>query len=146
MPPQDVSRTGQRFRATGSAGGDSQEVRLAGIDPSQRKLAIIFTCTVCDTKQTKMFSHLSYTKGVVLIKCDGCKGHHLIADNLGWFSKTPVNVESLASEQGEQVRRLSSYEELEKAGVMEILPDAVRGALGVPPPLAAPNPTKSDEL
>ena len=50
------------------------------------RMAIIFTCKVCNSRQTKTFSKKSYTEGVVIIQCDGCKNRHLIADNLGWFT------------------------------------------------------------
>lgn len=50
------------------------------------RLAIAFTCKICQTRCTKTFSKLSYEKGVVIVRCDGCGSNHLIADNLGWFS------------------------------------------------------------
>jgi protein import protein ZIM17 len=51
-----------------------------------------FTCSKCETKQAKTFSKESYTQGVVLVRCDGCNNLHLIADNLGWFRDTKVNI------------------------------------------------------
>jgi hypothetical protein len=34
---------------------------------------ISFVCNVCEAKTSKTFSKASYHKGVVLVKCDGCK-------------------------------------------------------------------------
>ena len=55
---------------------------VGAIDP---RMVIAFTCTNCDTHLVKTMSKKSYTQGVVLVRCDGCKSHHLIADHLGWF-------------------------------------------------------------
>ena len=62
-----------------------------------------FTCTKCETKQAKTFSKESYEQGVVLLRCDGCENLHLIADNLGWFRDSKVNIEQIMAEKGEQV-------------------------------------------
>ena len=34
---------------------------------------ISFICNVCEEKTSKTFSKASYHKGVVLVKCEGCK-------------------------------------------------------------------------
>ncbi|KAI7864355.1 DNL zinc finger-domain-containing protein [Spinellus fusiger] len=70
-----------------------------------------FTCEVCDQRSNHVMSALSYTKGVVLIQCPGCKNRHLIADNLGWFRDEKVNIEDLAREKGESVRRVLNDDE-----------------------------------
>jgi len=66
-------------------------------------LLMAFTCSKCETKQAKTFSKQSYTKGVILIRCDGCDSLHLIADNLGWFEDSSVNIQDIMREKGEQV-------------------------------------------
>jgi hypothetical protein len=51
----------------------------------------------------------AYEKGVVLIKCDGCKNLHLMADHLGWFDTTqkkPGTIEDIMKAKGETVQRL----------------------------------------
>ncbi len=54
-----------------------------------------------------MFTKRSYHNGIVLIKCEGCDGVHLIADNLGWFEDTSINVEDIIKRRGEDYRKLS---------------------------------------
>jgi len=55
-----------------------------------------------------LISKLAYDKGVVIVRCDGCKNNHLIADNLGWFSKinSSINIEKLMALKGETVRKI----------------------------------------
>lgn len=55
-------------------------------DKNLPRLQITFTCKVCDERLTRSFLKQTYEKGVVLIKCPKCLNHHIIADNLGWFS------------------------------------------------------------
>ncbi|CAL1278713.1 unnamed protein product [Larinioides sclopetarius] len=71
------------------------------------KLFLSFTCKVCKTRVEKHISKTAYTKGVVIVRCDGCEENHLIADNLGWFQnlKTMRNVEDFMEAQGETVKK-----------------------------------------
>lgn len=55
----------------------------------------MFTCGKCNTKSIRSFTKNAYHKGVVLIRCEGCKNIHLVADNLGWFKDEPTNLENL---------------------------------------------------
>lgn len=94
------------------------------IDP-QHKMLIGFTCKVCQDRSHHVMSKHSYTKGVVLIQCPGCKNRHLIADNLGWFRDSKTTVEDLVKEKGEAIRRVVVGQDgVEKLGdLMEWLPE-----------------------
>lgn len=76
----------------------------------EQRLAITFTCTVdeCGHRSTHQFSKRSYTKGIVIIQCPGCKNRHLIADNLSWFTQTehePRTIEQMIEAKGGKVTR-----------------------------------------
>lgn len=76
----------------------------------EQRLSITFTCTVhqCGHRSTHEFSKRSYTKGIVIVQCPGCKNRHLIADNLSWFTESedePRTIEQMIEAKGGKVRR-----------------------------------------
>ena len=72
--------------------------------------AIIYTCGVCEKKQGRTFSKDAYTKGVVILRCEGCLNFHLIADNLGWFEDEAVNIEDIMNREDKQIQRVITDE------------------------------------
>ena len=54
---------------------------------------------LAETRSAKMFSKKTYETGVVIVRCPGCNGNHLIADRLGWFGD-PGSIEDYLSQQG----------------------------------------------
>eukprot|EP01124_Arcella_intermedia_P016436 TRINITY_DN2303_c0_g1_i2.p1 TRINITY_DN2303_c0_g1~~TRINITY_DN2303_c0_g1_i2.p1 ORF type:complete len:208 (+),score=46.57 TRINITY_DN2303_c0_g1_i2:50-673(+) len=125
---------------------DPSKVSVGTIDPALRRLALIFTCTVCNTRNSRTFSYLSYTEGVVIAECAGCKNRHLIADNLGWFKDTPTNVETLAQENGVPFKKLDDITEFFKDSVFEMMPPKKKQRIidGLKPGLRNPPPDPED--
>ncbi|OAD52074.1 DNL-type zinc finger protein [Eufriesea mexicana] len=76
----------------------------------EKKLKVMFTCKKCNYRNGKVISQLAYEKGVVIIRCNGCKNNHLIADNLGWFEelKNKRNIEKILAAKGETVRKVQN--------------------------------------
>ena len=85
--------------------GNSEGKTLGQVQPA--KMFLGYTCKVCGTKNQKIISKQAYTKGVVIVRCEGCDNLHLIADNLGWWPdlEGKTNIEQILAEKGETVKR-----------------------------------------
>ncbi|KNC49184.1 inositol 5-phosphatase [Thecamonas trahens ATCC 50062] len=88
------------------------------VDDPDGTLMMVFTCDVCETRSAKTFSRHAYHHGVVLVRCDGCQSHHLVADNLGWTDAggsgaPPGTLEAILKAKGKELRKLDGADALE---------------------------------
>ncbi|KZC11116.1 PREDICTED: DNL-type zinc finger protein-like [Dufourea novaeangliae] len=74
------------------------------------KLKVMFTCKKCKFRNGKIISKVAYEHGIVIIRCDGCKNNHLIADNIGWFPemRKTRNIEKFLAARGETVKKVQN--------------------------------------
>lgn len=83
---------------------------LKNLDKLEGKMRLMFTCNKCKTRNNKLISKLAYYKGVIIVRCEGCKNNHLIADNLGWFTDAHkgTNIEKIMASKGESMRKITN--------------------------------------
>jgi protein import protein ZIM17 len=94
-----------------SSKGDTSLSDIPGSKTGGKKLAIVFTCTVCDTRSAKQFTEHAYNKGVVIVQCPGCQNRHLIADHLGFFTDSDRDgwtIEKAMARMGEHVKLVTN--------------------------------------
>lgn len=91
----------------------SDEPQLPGAQKGGKKLAIVFTCTVCDTRSAKQFTEQAYQNGVVMVRCPGCDNNHLIADRLGFFQDESWDIEMAMKGRQEEVTVVTNDNVLE---------------------------------
>ncbi|EWM23067.1 zinc finger protein [Nannochloropsis gaditana] len=72
---------------------------VPGVHHATKRLAIVYTCKVCQTRSVKGFSQEAYDHGVVLVRCPGCDNLHLIVDRLGWFEDGGTDIQKILAEK-----------------------------------------------
>jgi mitochondrial protein import protein ZIM17 len=86
---------------------NDQDLTIPGALKGGRKLAIVFTCTNCDTRSAKQFTERAYNHGVVIVRCPGCQRHHLIADRLGYFEDGTFDLDTIAAQTGHTLKKIT---------------------------------------
>jgi mitochondrial protein import protein ZIM17 len=95
---------------------------VPGVKSQGEKYAMVYTCTVCNTRSVKQISKQGYHHGCVLVRCPGCQNLHLIADHLGIFESKGWTIESYLAENGENVRKVDD------GGVLELTREDILGS------------------
>ena len=99
-------------------------LQIPGAEKGGRKLAIVYTCNVCQTRSAKQFSEQAYQHGVVIVRCPGCQNQHLIADRLGYFSEdsagSEFDLQTIAQRTGQPLRTITDSEDSHD-GVLELI-------------------------
>ncbi|CCE81657.1 Piso0_002320 [Millerozyma farinosa CBS 7064] len=104
--------------------GPTSQNKEAQIKIDDPQMMIAFTCTVCDTRSSHVFSKQAYQTGSVLIQCPGCKNRHLIADNLKIFKDNKFSLEEVLKAKGESIT--TDTQDLE----FKDIPDQLKNVIG----------------
>ena len=110
-------------------------LHIPGSEHGGRKLAIVYTCNVCQTRAAKQFSERAYRHGVVIVQCPGCQRRHLIADRLGYFGDEQdissseggegggFDLETIAKRTGQPLHTITDAvkDNLNDDGVLELI-------------------------
>ncbi|CCE82588.1 Piso0_002320 [Millerozyma farinosa CBS 7064] len=104
--------------------GSTAQNKEAQIKVDDPQMMIAFTCTVCDTRSSHVFSKQAYQTGSVLIQCPGCKNRHLIADNLKIFKDNKFSLEEVLKAKGESITTDTSDLEFKD------IPDKLKNVIG----------------
>jgi mitochondrial protein import protein ZIM17 len=95
---------------------------IPGVKTQGEKYAMVYTCTVCETRSIKKISKQGYHHGCVLVRCPGCKNLHLIADHLGIFEDKGWTIESYLTQTGEKFKKVN------EEGVLELTREDILGS------------------
>lgn len=91
-----------------------EEIKGISFSNQSGNYVIIYTCKVCETRQSRSFTKQAYHHGVVIVRCEGCENLHLISDNLKWFEDNEVNIEELIKREGQEVIKVNADGELKE--------------------------------
>lgn len=125
--PMEVSNDEEPAMLLPSSGSDSPSEMLSNVGQVSTesgfvlkdRMAIQFTCNICQAKTKKSFTRRAYEQGVVIVRCSQCRQQHLIADHLDYFphlTEDGETVEEHANARGIRCTRASvdalKFEEL----------------------------------
>jgi len=97
---------------------------VPGVKMEGDKMVLVFTCKVCETRSAKKISKAGYERGVVLVRCPGCKNLHLIADRVGVFEDAGWNIEDAVRQT---VKTRPDLVATSTGDVLELTPEQILG-------------------
>ena len=90
--------------------------KIKGIkyNPQVGNYVMMYTCGICQHRQSRSFSKAAYHEGVVIVRCESCEKHHLIADNLKWFDDFTQNIETIMENTDNKVIKINADADLQR--------------------------------
>ena len=98
--------------------------KIKGIkyNPIVGNYVMMYTCGVCQHRQSRSFSKSAYHEGVVIVRCESCEKHHLIADNLKWFDDFTQNIEQIMEKTNNKVVKINADADLQRILIARMKP------------------------
>ena len=95
----EAARAAEKKTAAETRAAEKQQLQQSQPQPQDQvdgHLYCSFPCVGCGEHLSEIISKQAYYHGSVMVQCANCSTRQVIADNKGWFSDRPINLNDMA--------------------------------------------------